>query len=189
MISIFKTIKTKLFKLSMLFIVLLVISCTENKNTVEEQEVIDIEEFKEPLISTNKEIVRLEDADIDFMIKRYSWEMEKSPTGLRYIIENKGDSYRPQTKDEVEISFYTKNMYGDFLYSSEEDGNKVFRVNKTNEIGGLHEAVQMLGEGGKAKLIIPSYLAYGMVGDGDLIRERTILIMDIEIIRITKSNN
>jgi hypothetical protein len=152
----------------MLFIVLLVISCTENKNTVEEQEVIDIEEFKEPLISTNKEIVRLEDADIDFMIKRYSWE---------------------QTKDEVEISFYTKNMYGDFLYSSEEDGNKVFRVNKTNEIGGLHEAVQMLGEGGKAKLIIPSYLAYGMVGDGDLIRERTILIMDIEIIRITKSNN
>ena len=108
MISIFKTIKTKLFKLSMLFIVLLVISCTENKNTVEEQEVIDIEEFKEPLISTNKEIVRLEDADIDFMIKRYSWEMEKSPTGLRYIIENKGDSYRPQTKDEVEISFYTK---------------------------------------------------------------------------------
>ena len=42
MISIFKTIKTKLFKLSMLFIVLLVISCTENKNTVEEQEVIDI---------------------------------------------------------------------------------------------------------------------------------------------------
>jgi len=45
----------------------------------------------------------------------------------------------------------------------------------------LHEAVQLLRPGAKARLVIPSYLAYGVAGDGDRIQGLQPIIMEITL--------
>lgn len=174
--------------LGLIVLVLLLYSCTEapiEKNTTTN---INQADYVEPLIVANKEAIRLEDGDIDMFIKRYRWEMQKSETGLRYSIFNHGDSYQPKEKDRVELAYKMRLVNGEDVYDSETDGNKEFVLGKSDEINGLQEAVKMMGVGGKARLVIPSYLAYGMSGDGFLIRQRIPIVMEIEIINIIKSN-
>ena len=43
----------------------------------------------------------------------------------------------------------------------------------------MHEAVQMLRPGARARLVIPSYLAYGVAGDGDRIQGLQPVMMEI----------
>lgn len=174
------------------FVVLLglvVAGCTSTSDTKEKEIVaINQDDYIEPLIVANKESIRLEDGDIDLFVKRYGWEMHKSETGLRYFILNQGDSYHPKVKDKVELAYSMRLIDGTDVYDSDTDGNKEFALGKSDEINGLQEAVKMMGVGGEARLVIPSYLAYGMSGDGFLIRQRIPIIMEIEIIKITKSN-
>ena len=61
------------------------------------------------------------------------------------------------------------------------DGKKVFVVDKSSEITGLHEAVKLLKPGGKANLVIPSHLAYGVAGDGHRIIGQKSVAMKISI--------
>jgi len=49
---------------------------------------------------------------------------------------------------------------------------------------GLEEAVLLLHAGDKARIIIPSHLAYGLVGDDDKIPARATLIYEIELIEL-----
>lgn len=183
-------LKKKIFIIP--FVVLLSVilaSCTNTpENTDEDAVIINQDDYTEPLIIANKESVRLEDGDIDLFIKRYGWEMHKSETGLRYFIFNQGDSYHPKEKDKVELAYSMRLIDGTDVYNSDTDGNKEFALGKSDEINGLQEAVKMMGVGGKARLVIPSYLAYGMSGDGFLIRQRISIIMEIEIINIKKTN-
>ena len=68
------------------------------------------------------------------------------------------------------------------IYSSDSLGVKQFVVNRSEEIDALHEAVQLLRPGGKARLVIPSYLGYGVAGDGDCIDGLQPIFMEIKLI-------
>jgi len=53
-------------------------------------------------------------------------------------------------------------------------------------ISGLEEGILYLSEGDKAKIIIPSHLGYGLLGDLDKnIPPKATLIYDIELKSIT----
>jgi FKBP-type peptidyl-prolyl cis-trans isomerase len=67
------------------------------------------------------------------------------------------------------------------IYCSDSLGKKHFVVNRSEEIDALHEAVQLLRPGAKARLVIPSYLAYGVAGDGDRIQGLQPIIMEITL--------
>ena len=49
-------------------------------------------------------------------------------------------------------------------------------------IDALHEVAQMLRPGAKARLVIPSYLAYGVAGDGDKIQGLQPIVMEIRVL-------
>jgi FKBP-type peptidyl-prolyl cis-trans isomerase len=44
-----------------------------------------------------------------------------------------------------------------------------------------------LAQGGKAKFILPSHLAYGLTGDQDKIPPQSPVVYDIELIEIEKN--
>jgi FKBP-type peptidyl-prolyl cis-trans isomerase len=46
---------------------------------------------------------------------------------------------------------------------------------------GLDQAILQLHYGSRARVILPSALAYGIGGDGDRIPKSTILILDLKI--------
>ena len=54
---------------------------------------------------------------------------------------------------------------------------------------GLDAALRTLAEGSKAKVILPSEQAYGIVGDGDRIRTRTVLVYIVEVKQVKQCIN
>ena len=125
-----------------------------------------------------------EDEDIDFFIQRYGWEMQKTGTGLRYQRVKEGQGNHPQAEQIVTLKYTAFLLTGDTVYTSDRDGLRQFKVDKSDEIAGLNEAVKMMRKGEQARLVIPSFLAYGVAGDGERIRGKVALAMYVELVDI-----
>ncbi|HIN39955.1 MAG TPA: FKBP-type peptidyl-prolyl cis-trans isomerase, partial [Flavobacteriales bacterium] len=69
-------------------------------------------------------------------------------------------------------------------YSSDIDGTKGFVAGKGEVEDGLDEGVFYMQTGDKAKFILPSHLAYGLMGDGDKVPSHSVLVYDVELIDI-----
>lgn len=135
-----------------------------------------------PYIEGNKKIVQWENEEIGLFIKRYGWKMTQTGTGLYYEILQSGNGDTYKEGDHITLQYQTYLLSGEKIYDSTDDGIKEFTVGRSEEITGLHEAVQLMRPGTKARLVIPSYLAYGVAGDGDRIQGRLPIAMTITIL-------
>ena len=145
------------------------------------------EEVKEdkdaPYVEGNKNIMRRENEEIEMFVKRYGWQMQRTPTGLYIEVLEPGEGERFKENDRVAMEYKTFLLSGEQIYSSDSNGLKVFVVNRSEEIDALHEAAQMLKPGAKARLVIPSYLAYGVAGDGDQIQGLRPIMMMVRVLK------
>ncbi|MFH0866292.1 MAG: FKBP-type peptidyl-prolyl cis-trans isomerase [Bacteroidota bacterium] len=146
--------------------------------------VINADSLKTPLTNVNKQLVKAEDEQIRDFIKRYGWDMNETGTGLRYLIYYNGNGAKAEAGKTAKINFEVKLITGDICYTSKNDGAKEFIIGKSNEISGLEEGILLMKEGDKAKFVIPSHLAFGLLGDEDKIPKRATLIYDVELIEI-----
>lgn len=140
------------------------------------------EEKDTPYMEGNKNIMRRENEEMQMFIKRYGWEMLRTPTGLYIQILNPGEGELFQENDRVMMEYRTFLLSGEQVYCSDSSGVKVFLVNRSEEIDALHEAAQLLRPGARARLVIPSYLGYGVAGDGDRIQGLQPFMMEIRIL-------
>lgn len=136
----------------------------------------------EPLINTNKRLSESERRDIDNFVKRKGWPMTETGTGLRYSVYHRGDGPQVLSGDLVSVNFEITLLNGQLCYSSEETGSEEFVVDHDNVESGLHEAIQYLHVGDKAKIIIPSHLAFGLTGDSDKIPPLSPIVYDLEVL-------
>lgn len=169
----------------MLLCCIMLLSCKRKEVTgVVVQSGKKIEKEKNnPYIKGNQKIVQLENEEIELFIKRYQWEMKSSQTGLRIeLIKTNSEGKTVQESDTVRLKYRMLLLNGTEIYNSEQNGEKQFVVDKSEEITGLHEAVKLMRTGEQARLIIPSHLAYGATGNRDKIDAYTPLALIIEII-------
>jgi FKBP-type peptidyl-prolyl cis-trans isomerase len=138
--------------------------------------------YKEPLIKANKEAVREENEQIEDYIRRYNLKMENTSTGLRIMMLKHGIGAKAETGRTVKLSYTVTFLSGDTVYSALKDGPMVFVVGKGQVITGLEEAILLLRVGDRAKIIIPSHLAFGLIGDQKKILHKATLVYDIEFI-------
>ena len=104
-------------------------------------------------------------------------------TGLQYevLVEGTGDS--PKENDKVTVHYHGTLIDGTVFDSSVDRGNPAtFPVNGV--IPGWVEALQLMNQGSKYKLFIPSELAYGERGAGGSIGPNATLIFEVELISI-----
>lgn len=146
------------------------------------------QDYKEEKIAVNQEIARREQADIQLIAKRYNWDLKQTESGLWYEIVNTTGNAKAQKGDIVQLTGAITSADGKVVYSTERDGIKEMKVLGTEDVVGLHELVQLMAEGEHAHAIIPSFLAYGISGDGMEISALSSLICDVEIIKIVKIN-
>ena len=105
------------------------------------------------------------------------------PSGLQYEILKEGTGRLPAATDKVQCHYHGTLIDGTVFDSSVQRGTPaVFGVNQV--IAGWVEALQLMPEGSKWKLFIPSDLAYGERGAGDKIGPNAALIFDVELIKI-----
>lgn len=106
-------------------------------------------------------------------------------SGLQYDVLESGKGDSPKASDNVEVHYTGKLIDGTVFDSSVERGVPAsFGV--TQVIPGWVEALQLMHEGDKWRLYIPSDLAYGPNGAGGVIGPNMTLIFDVELLRVIK---
>lgn len=105
------------------------------------------------------------------------------PSGLQYEILRKGNGKKPSASDRVECHYHGTLIDGTVFDSSVQRGTPaVFGVNQV--IKGWVEALQLMEEGAKWRLFIPSELAYGENAPGGAIGPNATLIFDVELLKV-----
>lgn len=110
-------------------------------------------------------------------------EVKTLESGLQYEVITEGDGQKPASNDTVKVHYTGKLIDGTVFDSSVERGQAaVFGV--TQVIPGWVEALQLMSVGSKWRLYIPSELAYGAQGAGNVIGPNATLIFDVELLGI-----
>lgn len=175
-------------KVYYILLMVLLFSCSDKK-TENKANVIDKQEYKNSLEELNRYMLQQESMMIDDYIKSQNLDFTKTGTGLRYaIMENNNNNILIEQGDLVTIKYEVSSLDGKIFYTSDNDGYKTFLVGRGGVESGLEEAILKLHEGDEAVLIIPSYLAHGLVGDGNKIPAKTTLIYKLKVIE-NKVNN
>lgn len=104
-------------------------------------------------------------------------------SGLQYQIITEGNGDAPKATDSVKCHYHGTLINGTVFDSSVDRGEPAtFPVNGV--IAGWVEALQLMPLGSKWKLFVPSALAYGAQGAGNLIGPHTTLIFEVELLEI-----
>ncbi len=104
------------------------------------------------------------------------------PSGLQYKILQAGTGPKPTTADSVTVNYRGTLVSGTEFDSSYKRGQPAtFPV--TGVIKGWTEALQLMPVGSKWQLFIPSDLAYGERGPGE-IGPNSTLIFEVELLKI-----
>lgn len=172
---------------------------------------IDAESFKDAVkVSFDGGTPEMEPAEAQQIIQQYLQELENkaaavaleenkkaldehakqegvhvTSTGLQYRILKEGDGAQPTADDEVTVHYTGKLLNGTVFDSSVNRGEPAtFPLNRV--IPGWTEGVQLMKEGSKFEFMIPSDLAYGPQGIPNAIPPHSVLIFDVELIKVNK---
>ena len=129
-----------------------------------------------------------EEDEIDLFVKRHKdWTVSETGTGLRYFIYSRSkNSDSAQVGDVATVDFEISLLDGSICYSSEENGPESFVVEHADIESGLHEAIQLLCTDDRAKFILPSRMAHGLIGDEEKIPPLTPVVYDIHLISLER---
>jgi FKBP-type peptidyl-prolyl cis-trans isomerase FklB len=107
------------------------------------------------------------------------------PSGLQYEVLTEGTGPKAGPTSSVTTHYHGTLINGTVFDSSYQRGQPAtFGVNQV--IAGWTEALQLMPEGSKWRLYIPSDLAYGKRGAGRDIGPDTALIFDVELLKVNK---
>lgn len=111
--------------------------------------------------------------------------VKTTASGLQYEVLTKGEGATPTADDKVTVNYRGTLVDGTEFDSSYKRGEPVsFPV--SGVIAGWTEALQLMKEGDKFRLVIPSDLAYGERGAGQLIGPGSTLVFEVELIKVEK---
>lgn len=118
---------------------------------------------------------------------------------LYYIIEEQGTGEEPENGQNISVNYVGKFLDGKVFDTSIESVARdadIYSENRTYEpfsftlgqrqvILGWDVGMKLVNEGGKAILILPSYMAYGPRGSGS-IPANTVLLFEVELVSINE---
>jgi FKBP-type peptidyl-prolyl cis-trans isomerase FklB len=122
----------------------------------------------------------------DFLEKNKTQkDIKVLPDGLQYQVLKEGNGPIPLETDMVKVHYTGTTIDGKKFDSSLDRKEPAqFMVNQV--IKGWTEALKMMKVGSKWKIFIPSELAYGEKGAGNVIKPNSALIFEVELISIEK---
>lgn len=110
---------------------------------------------------------------------------EKTDSGLRYQIIQKGSGTKASQGKNISVHYKGQLADGRVFDSSYDRKQPIdFTVGVGQVIKGWDEGLQLLQVGDKARLVIPSHLAYGSQGAGGVIPPNATLIFDVELMDV-----
>lgn len=110
---------------------------------------------------------------------------DKTDSGLRYKITEKGNGKNATKGAMVSVHYKGQLLDGTVFDSSYKRNEPIeFAIGVGQVIPGWDEGIQLLQVGDKARMVIPSELAYGSRGAGGVIPPNAPLIFDVELMNV-----
>jgi FKBP-type peptidyl-prolyl cis-trans isomerase len=137
-------------------------------------------------IDFNQELHEREELAIKIYLEHHKdLEMIETGTGVRYqFAENRsGTGDNAKFGDQVSVNLSIALLDGTSCYETDSIPDQ-FVLGRSDAESGLQEVLQLMSTGQKTKIIIPSYLAHGLLGDSEIIPPQSILIIDVELISL-----
>lgn len=120
-------------------------------------------------------------AELDKLAKGF----DETASGLRYKILQKGDGKKAEKGQMVSVHYKGQLADGTVFDSSYKRNQPLdFQVGVGQVIPGWDEGICLLQVGDKARLVIPSDLAYGSAGAGGVIPPNATLVFDVELMGV-----
>jgi len=172
-------------KSSLLIVSLFLISCSE-------------QQARKPISASNsnsltsassilKKINSIEELKIINYIKKDTFhDYIRSPNGFwyRYIVKKPENSISPKKGDLVQISYEILDLKDQIIYSKQFSGIKDYKVDEEDFIPAIQQGLKLMKTGETIKFIIPSFNAYGVVGDENKIGINKSIISIVTLINI-----
>ena len=144
------------------FLLVIAISCTKTKDVVDYGPI-------------DKKIIE------EYIVANHDTTAQSTASGLYYIIQNAGGDTHPTLNSVVTVN-YQGYLTNGTLFDTSVAG-KPLKIALNRLIAGWQEGLQLIGTGGKIKLLIPSKLGYGSYAVGS-IPANSVLIFNIELVKI-----
>ena len=162
---------------------------SKNLMLTEEQKTKVIEAFqqehskKQEEMATQKANENIK-AGQDFLAKNAKKPgVKTTASGLQYEVITEGTGKTPASTSKVTVHYEGTLVDGTVFDSSYKRGETIsFPLNGV--IQGWQEGLQLMKEGGKVKLYIPSNLGYGEKGAGNIIPGNSTLIFTVELFKV-----
>ena len=119
------------------------------------------------------------------VLNKLSEGFEKTNSGLRYKMLQEGTGIQAEKGKTVSVHYKGQLADGTVFDSSYKRNQPIdFPLGVGQVIPGWDEGIALLKEGDKARLVIPSDLAYGSRGAGGVIPPNATLIFDVELMKV-----
>jgi len=159
------------------------------KEEVQKEQAKQMEEYKAVMEMRKNEEPKI----LANYLQENNIKVKPTKSGLYFIEIVKGKGKKPQDGESIRVNYTGRFVNGDVFDTSDEEmakqagvyseerkpyGPAEFVIGKL--IAGMNEGLKMMQPGGKAKMIIPSELAYGN-GQG-MMEPYATLVFDVEFI-------
>ena len=126
-----------------------------------------------------------EKANQEAALDKVAAGFDKTESGLRYQIIQKGDGVKAEKGKTVSVHYKGQLIDGTVFDSSYKRNEPIdFPLGVGQVIQGWDEGISLLNVGDKARLVIPSHLGYGSRGAGGVIPPDANLIFDVELMAV-----
>ena len=138
-------------------------------------------------IQKKKELIASENKFIESYLAKDSINTYlTSAFGFWYTYNSKieNETKFPKVGDKVELEYNITDLNNVEIYSKEELGVKEYTIDKEDFISGLQEGLKLMKVGETITFIIPSYRAFGLVGDENKIGVNQTIKSTVTLLKI-----
>jgi len=140
-------------------------SCSNDKKVVQQMTQAQIDSM---LIAQNRSFLVQEKDRIQKFVSEKKWPTTISGTGIHYWIYENGSGETVKFEQVAMVEYEVSLLDGTVIYKSKPGERVPVKIGHDNIESGLHEAIQLLRIGDRAKFVLPSYRAYGLTGEGKI---------------------
>ena len=157
-------------KFNIVFFILVVLSITSCKQPEarrpKKQGTVN---FYKEVIAKNKKLNAIEKERLENFISKdtiHKYIASESGFWYTYVVKDTLNTVKPKSEDLVLLSYDVSDILGNIIYDKQE---KSYKVDKEDFIPALQDGIKLMKKGETITFVIPSYRAFGVVGDGNKI--------------------
>lgn len=159
------------------FVVLCVMmACSKPSPQLPSNKGTHVDERAEGLLIVNKRLAVREDSLLNAFAKNDA-ALLKNELGFWYKIDKKTNGKVPKEKEKCKFALQVMLLDNKVVMTIEQQ----IEIGKKQTIVGVEEALKLMHRGESATLILPWYLAYGMLGNQDIVPPYTSIICKVQL--------